>query len=291
MKDLNYNQIFKLDASRDKNVQIPVSVSLPELNAGETCPVAIVLHGFLGNKDEWGFYYGATNEEIGFDSIALALMKKGIGTIRLDMPGHGDSNDDFRNYTLENAVSDIEDAYKYCMNSYPFDREKVGFIGWSMGAKIGNKFLTRHPEIKAMVLLNPAGDNGKNALINSETPAMDYLTLEEKALKEGEALNAEASELFETEMFMSKAFFEQMVASVTGDEIKAFVDAGKKALMIYGDSDSVINSESYAWLRDNSGIEYVCIPGMNHDLGLESERPDFTRTVVDLAVSFIYCYS
>lgn len=284
------NDYFTITASRDNSVEIPVGVTVPEQISEEGCPVVVMLHGFLGTKDEWGFYYGATKEERGFESIAARLLEKGIGTIRMDMPGSGESKDDFRNYTLDKCVSDTEDAFQYCMEKYHFNPSKIGFLGWSMGAKVGAEFLEKHPEIVTCMLLNPAGDNGSTSVYNAAAAGLDYETLKKGADEKGEVLNEPVTEVFGHEFYMSKEFFDQMEASLTGEKYRKYVEEGRRILMIYGESDSSISAETYQWMVENTGVQYFSVTGMDHDMGLESERPDFTNMVIDLITAYFNCY-
>ena len=275
---------FTIPASRDESVEIPVGVTLPaDLEEGEACPVVIMVHGFLGNKDEFGFYCNSVFETDGFPSIAEELAARGIGTIRIDQAGCGDSQDDFRNYTMSNSVSDLEDAYAYCMDQYSFDPEEIGLVGWSLGGKYGPQFASTHDEISAMVLLNPAGDNGNTSLLTAAGVGLDWEVLEPQ-IENGELV----TEFYGEEYHVSEDFFKQIDESTTGDLINAYVqDEDHHALMIYGDKDSIINPETYKWMIENSGIQYVCIPDMDHDLGLESGRPDYTNTVIDETVAYL----
>ncbi len=286
------NQTFTIEASRNAEIKIPVSITVPDLNENEKAPVVIFAHGFLGNKDEYGFYYGATVEERGFEGFADQLLKMGIGSIRIDQPGTGDSEDDFRNYTLENCGSDLRDAYEYCMNKYPFDRERTGLLAWSMGAKVSAKLALENVQIDPIVLLNPAGDNGNNSIYDAVEAGIDYPNLEKEAMAAGEVLNAAAPEIVDTDrtFVMSKDFFTQVNASKTGDMIREMSEAGRHILLIYGDADTVISKSTYAWLVENAGINYVCIPGMEHDLGLDCERPELTNIVINVAGAYLYRY-
>lgn len=282
---------FTIPASRDSSVEIPVGVTVPALTEGETCPVALLVHGFLGSKDEeFGFFANATDETYDYESMADQLLSLGIGTIRIDQPGSGESKDDFRNYTPDNSVSDLQDAYDHCMQAYPFDSSRVGLIGWSMGGKVGPQFAAQNSNIKTMVLLNPAADNGNNSLLTAAGAALDWEALDAKAQADGEVFNEAASEFVGHDLHMSKEFFDQVNNSKTGDELVAFIGAGGHGLMVYGDKDSVINPTTYQWVIENSGMEYLCVPDMDHDLGLESDRPDYTRIVLDATVSYVYRY-
>jgi len=279
---------FTIASSRDPDVEIPIGVTVPALKEGETCPVVVLVHGFLGSKDEeFGFFANAGQNEYPYESMADRLLEFGIGTIRADQPGSGESKDDFRNYTLNNSVSDIQDAFNYCMEKYPFDSERVGLVGWSMGGKVGPKFISQNSNISTMVLLNPAGDNGNTSLLTAAGAGLDWENLNKVAQAEGEVYNETASSFAGRKLVMSKEFFDQMNASVTGDEIISFINGGGHGMMIYGDKDSVINPETYQWMTEFTGIESECIPEMDHDLGLESNRPDFTEKVLDMTVAFL----
>ena len=286
------NQTFTIESSRSDKVRIPVSITVPDLKENEKAPVVIFAHGFLGNKDEYGFYYGATIEERGFEGFAEQLMKIGIGSIRIDQPGTGDSEDDFRNYTLENCGSDLRDAYRYCMDNYPFDSDRTGVLAWSMGAKVSAELALETAEIDPIVLLNPAGDNGNNAIYHGIDAGIDYPNLEKEAMANGEVVNTVAPELIGSDktFVMSKEFFIQVNASKTGDMIYEMSKTGKHVLMIYGDEDTVISKSTYEWLIENAGIDYVCIPSMAHDLGLDCERPELTNIVIDVAGAYLYRY-
>ncbi|WNX85151.1 alpha/beta fold hydrolase [Agathobaculum sp. NTUH-O15-33] len=280
-----------IPSSRDASVEIPIGVTVPAHAEGKTCPVAVLVHGFLGSKDEeFGFFANGTDETYPYESMADQLLSLGIGTIRIDQPGSGESGDDFRNYTLDNCVSDVQDAYDYCMETYDFDANRAAMIGWSMGGKVGPKFVSQNSNISTMVLLNPAADNGATSLLTAAGAALDWETLNAAAQANGEVFNETASGFVGRELTMSKAFFDQVNSSKTGDELTAFIQNGGHGLMIYGDQDSVINPVTYQWVIEHSGMAYLCVPGMDHDLGLESDRPDYTRIVLDAAVSYTYRY-
>lgn len=285
------NDYFEIQSSRNADIKIPVGVTMPALEEGQKCPTAVLVHGFLGSKDEeFGFYANNTDEVYDYPSIADELAARGIASIRIDQPGMGDSEDSYLNYTLANSISDLEDAYRYCFENYALDAEKVGLAGWSMGGKVGPKFAADHPEIKTMVLINPAGDNGNTSLLTAADCGLDWENLE-KELKDGVVFSKEATEFAGEDVYLSEEFFKQVNESKTGDEVIAFVKGeGNHAIMIYGDSDSIINPDTYKWMIANTGIEYVCVPGMDHDLGLETERPDFTNIVVDVTVSYLVNY-
>lgn len=281
------NATVKVEASRNADVEIPVGVTVPELEEGEQCPVVLVFHGFLGSRDEGGIFSGKEAEN-GYDGLAEQLLELGIGTIRIDQSGCGESSEDLENYTIGNSISDMEDAYAYCMENYPFDENKVGIVGHSMGGKLAPKYASEHPEVTAMVLLNPAGDNGNTSLLTAAAAGLDYPVLAEAEVKNGKIYNEALSQYVGADMYMSEEYFKEVDASETGDEIKEFVKAGNHGLMIYGGKDNIINPKTYSWITANTGISYACIEDMGHELGREDNNTEMINMVVEMSASHLY---
>jgi alpha/beta superfamily hydrolase len=67
--------------------------------------VIILCHGFTTSKDS------STNIE-----LEQKLNSKNIATLRFDFFGHGESEGDFKNITISEAVDDILNAIKYLKN-------------------------------------------------------------------------------------------------------------------------------------------------------------------------------
>lgn len=78
-----------------RGVEVPATVIMP---AGKgPFPIVVMAHGHGGSRDE----------NVGFPSIADALAKKGIGSIRMDFPGSGDSTESFQDNNLSNMKQDL----------------------------------------------------------------------------------------------------------------------------------------------------------------------------------------
>lgn len=140
-------------------------------------------------------------------------------------------------------------------------------------------------------VLNNSGyvsDETRRKILNAMRE-LDYSVLDEEPLKstDGRVLNQGLTDYFGEDIYMSVDYFKQVDASVTGDEVKSFIDSGKAGLLIYGDKDSVINPETYSWLVENTEIENICIKGMTHELGLEIDDDEMTAEIVTDTVNFI----
>ena len=84
------------------------------------------MHGHGGNKDE----------NIGFPAIARELAERGIGSIRMDFPGCGESEEEFAMNTQSNMKADVLAAVDFVTDSYSPNPDAIGIFGYSMGGRI-----------------------------------------------------------------------------------------------------------------------------------------------------------
>ena len=72
----------------DDGTELDAILEMPE-NAEGPVPLAIIIHGFTGNKDERHLL-----------AVAEMMRETGMATLRVDMYGHGKSDGTFLNHTL-----------------------------------------------------------------------------------------------------------------------------------------------------------------------------------------------
>lgn len=103
-------------------------------------PLVILLHGFTGWREE---------EHI--VSLAELLASKGIGAIRFDASGSGESEGTFeKDYRMSNYLKDIEVIYAYVKKQPWVDAERIGVWGHSMGGQLAAWFASQHSGLKAL---------------------------------------------------------------------------------------------------------------------------------------------
>jgi len=119
-------------------------------DSGNKTPVVIICHG-----------YGSTKNRKKYKRLVNSLAERGIGSIRFDFFGHGESDGDFGDYIIENGMEDVDAVYNFIAASEFVDSSKIGIFGSSMGGTVAiliasqfNKF----NNIKSMVLSAPAID-------------------------------------------------------------------------------------------------------------------------------------
>lgn len=106
----------------------------------------IYCHGFTGDRNESHFL---------FSDISKALCKIGVGNIRFDFFGSGDSDGCFSEMTLETEVRDLECVYAYVKKLEWVS--KISLIGFSMGGAVAGIFAGRNPDfIDTLCLVSPA---------------------------------------------------------------------------------------------------------------------------------------
>ncbi|HOP94169.1 MAG TPA: alpha/beta fold hydrolase [Dictyoglomaceae bacterium] len=106
-------------------------------------PFVLFCHGFTGTKIE--------SHRI-FVKAAEALAKEGIGALRIDFRGSGDSEGSFKDMTVEGEVSDAMVALDFLTKNDLVDKERIGILGLSMGGAVASMVSGRNPLVKSCVL-------------------------------------------------------------------------------------------------------------------------------------------
>lgn len=122
-------------------------IQKPEMAAGEKVPMAVIMHGFGGDK----------NADF-LRLIADSLQHHGIASIRFDFNGHGESEGRFEDMTVPNEIEDAKKVYAY-VTALPYvDVSRIALIGHSQGGVVSAMTAGElgSPRIAAVVLLAPA---------------------------------------------------------------------------------------------------------------------------------------
>ena len=133
---------FSIQGSKGKLSALmvkPVAKDDPKID------VAIVMHGFSGNK----------NESL-LNDISQELIKKGIASVRFDFNGHGQSEGKFEDMTVPNEIEDAKCVFRY-VRSLPWVRN-IFLVGHSQGGVVASMTAGElgTDSVKAVVLLAPA---------------------------------------------------------------------------------------------------------------------------------------
>ena len=144
---------FFIDGSMGR---LSTRLQLPELQEGEKCPVVVICHGFMGNK----------NEPL-LSAIAENLVELGIGAIRCDFNGHGQSEGEFVDMTVLNEIDDALAVIDYVRRMPQTDG--ISILGHSQGGVVAAMTAGQlgSSVLKSAVLMAPAAVLRDDALRGS----------------------------------------------------------------------------------------------------------------------------
>jgi uncharacterized protein len=132
-------------------------------------PFVLLLPGFKGYK-----------EEETFTTLAKELLKRGLGSIRFETAGFGESEGTLEHdYRFSNYGDDTEVVYRFLKQQTFVDKNRIGVCGQSMGGLQALVFVSKHPEIKYVAAISPPniigqdGDLAKDAISWKQQGYMD----------------------------------------------------------------------------------------------------------------------
>src|SRR5208337_4739124 len=108
-------------------------------------PAVVMYHGFTGHHMESHLLYV---------KIARALAKAGIGSLRFDFRGSGNSEGNFSKMTVSSEIDDAMVALDFLSGQSWVDDERIGILGLSLGGGIAAVVSGRDDRVKATVLLS-----------------------------------------------------------------------------------------------------------------------------------------
>ncbi|WP_329063380.1 alpha/beta hydrolase [Streptomyces sp. NBC_01429] len=187
--------------------------------------VAVLVHGGGVTREEGGF----------FGRLADGLATVGVGSLRFDLRGHGESEGRQEELTIAGVLNDIQAATDHVRQL--FDCGPVHLIGTSFGGGISALFAARHPqEVKSLTLMNPLLNYKKRFI--EDKPYWKNATIDESAGRELASRGfLEHSPTFRVGRgFLNELFYLQ--------PHRALGDIVSPALLIHGTLDTFIPVES-----------------------------------------------
>lgn len=118
-------------------------------------PAVLICHGLGGHKSgKYRLYV----------HLAEMLARIGIGCLRIDFRGSGDSEGKFSDMTIEGEISDALAALDFLKHDRLVDSSKIGLFGRSFGGVIAVSAASRYRDIKSLALWAPvySGDQWRD---------------------------------------------------------------------------------------------------------------------------------
>ncbi|WP_057461541.1 alpha/beta fold hydrolase [Pseudovibrio sp. POLY-S9] len=143
--------------AEERVVSIPVDnqsvVGTLETAAQENAPIAILLHGFTGTRDELPV---KETEEGVFSRMARLLAESGVSSLRIDFRGSGESDGKWEDTTFSGQIKDAVTTIDWVRAQEQFKGTKIALIGWSQGGLVASHAAAARPDVDTVVLMAPA---------------------------------------------------------------------------------------------------------------------------------------
>ncbi len=260
---------------RSRGVAVPVTFVTPIVAEGETSPLIVMAHGHGGSRDEGG----------GYRRVAASLAERGIASIRMDFPGCGDSTESFTENNVGNMLLDMQAARKFAASQDEIDDNRIGLLGFSMGARLTALLSEIDRSYKVMVLWAPAVANGAERELDSLGGPAVYHALRETAQETG---LAEYTTRWGAQLQLGYRWFTDLEETAPLVSLSKFTGP---LLIIYGDKDEAvppwIPEAAIEAAQSSSEIVRHVIEGAGHDLGFYSDQPAVAGEVVNATAEFL----
>jgi dipeptidyl aminopeptidase/acylaminoacyl peptidase len=138
------------DATIVGTLELPKDVQKP--------PVVLLLHGFTGSRDELPIK--DTDEGV-FSRTARLLAERGVGSLRIDFTGSGESSGKWEDVTAQSEIADALAAFDWLKGQTTVDPEKIHVLGWSLGGLVAAHVAAERP-VASATLWAPAQNPAYN---------------------------------------------------------------------------------------------------------------------------------
>lgn len=242
------------------NKKLKGTLRIPQTDQ-KKIPFVILLHGFCDERNELNFVHR---------ELAERLEENGIGSLRFDFNGSGESEGNFQDMTISSEVDDALKALDFVRNLEEADTERIALHGLSLGGCVASIAAGRRKDdVAALSLWCPAPDVAYN-LRNKTLVGIDVSDVEEKGYMDVEGLKAGLDfyyDAIQLDPFKEAAEFDKQVNLVHGDaDITADCSCSKRYKEIYGDrarllivhgADHRFTSCEYRKARMDSAVDFL----------------------------------
>ena len=170
------------------NISLAGTLTLPE-KEGNFPAVILITGSGPQNRDE---------ELLGhkpFLIISDHLSKNGIGVLRFDDRGFGQSTGDFSTATSADFATDVESAIEYLKTRKEIDKSKIGLVGHSEGGLIAPMVASESNDVSFIVLLAGTGIRGDKLLLLQQELLSKVSGISEMEIEKSTKANARLFEI------------------------------------------------------------------------------------------------
>jgi len=237
---------FRVDGER-----VVGTVHIPDAaRTGTGFPFVLMLPGFLESRSEAGRL---------FTLASRFLAARGIGSVRIDFRGTGDSEGEHGRLTVAGMVSDASAGLAYVRDLPEADPERVSLLGVATGGMVAALAAGRE-RVHRLALWAPAlpGD------------VLKYLPGGALGMPMPQVLGLPVSRHFLTEL-------------TRVDPLAAVATSGRATSVIHGGKDTVVAEASAQAYASAAGAPYAVIPGV----GRAFERVEAREALFEATWQFL----
>lgn len=223
--------------------EIPGVLALPSGSEGPF-PAVLMLHGYGSDKNEVGAMY---------TRLAEALAAQGIGSLRIDFAGMGESTASTLEYTWDSQIADAAAALDWLASQDGIDPERLGVQGFSLGSMVAAHLAGTDPRVTAFGSWSGAIYNGDQGW---------YIPSIEECAATGEG-HLELDLGWRT-LDHSCEFFDTMAASTA---LEDFAPYANPLFLLVGSADTSVDpsvSEDAATVSASEDVTLQVIEGADH---------------------------
>lgn len=220
----------------------------------------LIIHGF-----------GSSKESPTAQMLAERFPQKGIGTLAMDLPAHGESPVDGERLTLANCLADMKAAEQELKRLAP--EADIFYFGSSFGA-----YLT-------LLYLASGKAGGRKAFLRSSAVEMPKI-LRKRASENRELLEKQGcltvDENYVRPLKLMRGFFDELDANDVFERYKAGGADSAELYMVHGSLDETASFEAAKDFAGLAGAQFTVLEGGDHRLSL----PGMPEQVTELAAGF-----
>jgi uncharacterized protein len=182
-----YAEEVVFENKKDK-ITLAGTLTLPKKEG--TYPVVVLITGSgPENRDEELFGHKP------FLVLADYLTKNGIGVLRYDDRGTGESKGKFAGATTQDFATDVEAAVAYLKTRKEVNKKQIGLIGHSEGGVIAPLVASKSKDVGYIVLLAGSGMSGGDLLLLQKKAIEKAMGASDKIIESGQKTNKGAFEI------------------------------------------------------------------------------------------------
>ncbi|NEV93533.1 alpha/beta hydrolase [Psychroflexus sp. YR1-1] len=232
--------VFRNEAD---SINLSGTLTLPK--TGGPFPVVILISG-SGPQDRNSTIMGHKP----FLLLADELTQSGVGVLRFDERGVGQSEGDFKQASLDDFVKDVTYAFDFLKNRPEIDSSQIGLLGHSIGGIIAPR-VAIEKNVSFLILLASPGIRGDELMLKQRADFLKLRGIDEAQIEESNAIFKATYEFINTTSAVGKPLKTEIMRFLATQYAEELMDKQRAVLV-----DQISSNEFIGLLR-NRPAQYL----------------------------------